>query len=118
MQMPHFEVSSEQVLPFCNGFLSLSSNLNVFGKYKRLFSPALMPIRCPRDTLLSLKNDAITSVSRLEEESEEKLVEGICSDNEYGSTGAAGSDSTTLSLIFRKPRPNGHPLGISSFCEE
>lgn len=59
MQMPHFEVSSEQVLPFCNGFLSLSSNLNVFGKYKRLFSPALMPIRCPRDTLLSLKNDAV-----------------------------------------------------------
>lgn len=58
----------------------------------------------------------ITSVSRLEDENEEKLVEGMCSDNEYGSTKVAGSDdSTTLSLIFRKPSPNGHPIGISSF---
>ena len=55
----------------------------------------------------------ITSVSRFEDENEEKLVDGTCI--ECGSTGAAGSDSASLSLIFKKPRPNGHPIGISSF---
>ncbi|GAU32461.1 hypothetical protein TSUD_64110 [Trifolium subterraneum] len=65
MQMPQdmspscdLEVPSEQE-PFANGLFSFSSNLNVFGKYKRLLSPALIPIKCPKDTLLSLKNDAV-----------------------------------------------------------
>lgn len=56
----------------------------------------------------------MTSVSRLEDENEEKLVDGTC--NKYGSPGAAaGIDSTTLSLKFKKPRPRGHPIGISLF---
>jgi hypothetical protein len=64
--MPHdmspscaLEVPSEQQEPFVNGLFSFSSNLNVFGKYNLLLSFALIPIRCPRDTLLSLKNDAV-----------------------------------------------------------
>jgi len=36
---------------------------------------------------------------------------------ECGSTGVAGSDSTSLSLILKKPRPNGYPIGISSFLK-
>lgn len=51
----------------------------------------------------------------MDDENEEKLVDGMCI--ECGSTGAAGSGSTSLSLVFRKPRPNGHPIGISSFWE-
>jgi hypothetical protein len=55
----------------------------------------------------------------LEDDNEEKLVEGMCNDNENGSTcWAVGSDSTTLSLIFTKLRPNGHPICISSFWEK
>ena len=56
----------------------------------------------------------LTSVSRFEEEKEEKLVDGTC--NEYGSAVVGGRDSTTLSLVSKNPSPSGHPIGVwSSF---
>lgn len=94
-------------------FFFLSSNLSEFGKYKRPLSPALIPISWARETLLSWKNDAVDSVSRLEDENEEKLVDGTC--NWYGATEVAGRDSPTLSLMFKKPSPSGQPIGMSSF---
>lgn len=79
------------------------------------WAKALYPTNSEKVRKEGLGGIQITSVSRLEDENEEKLVEGMCS--EYGSTGAAGSDSATLSLVFRKPRPNGHPIGTSLFWE-
>ena len=55
----------------------------------------------------------ITSVSRLEEENEEKLLEGMC--KEYGSTaGAAACNlSCNRSLMLIICSPSGQPLDVS-----
>ena len=62
--------------------------------------------------------NGITSVSRLEEENEEKLLEGIC--KEYGSTaGAAACNlSCNRSLMLIICSPSGQPLDVSWFWEE
>lgn len=87
---------------------SRSSTWTLLGKYKAPF-PGRIPISLPSGTLLSWKKDADDSVSRLEDENEEKLDERMR--KEYGSTGAACMLSITRSLVFI--RPSGHPFDVS-----
>jgi hypothetical protein len=56
-----------------------------------------------------VEKQSFTSVSRLEDENEEKLDERMR--KEYGSTGAACMLSITRSLVFI--RPSGHPFDVS-----
>lgn len=77
----------------------------------------LIPISRPSDTLWSWKNDAVDSVSRFEDENEEKLGlgEGISEDNSFaGAAWAAASGlSVALSLRLMLPSPSGHPFLVS-----
>lgn len=62
-----------------------------------------------------IRRERITSVSRLDDENEEKLVDGMC--KVCGSTAEACKLSATLSLVFIISSPRGHPLGISCSWE-
>lgn len=59
----------------------------------------------------------VDSVSRLEDENDEKLDDGTC--NEHGpaaaaaAAGAACDLSATRSLMFMFSSPSGHPFGLS-----
>lgn len=56
--------------------------------------------------------ERITSVSRLEDENEEKLLDWMC--KEYGSAATAACKlSPTLSLLIMFSSPRGHPIVIS-----
>lgn len=90
----------------------------VLGKYKRPLSPCLIPISLPSDTPWSWKNDAEDSVSRLEEENDEKLDEGARKELGSAVIAAASMCCDTLSLMFIFSSPSGHPLGTSGSWQE
>lgn len=81
-----------------------------------LFPAGLIPMSRPSGTLWSWKKEAVDSVSRFEDEKEEKLGEGISLLYGSGSaTAAVGSEfcASLLSLMLMFPSPSGHPFVAS-----